>query len=520
MFDDDSPDGLLAEIEACHQWESMVIARRLAAVALLLYHRIDEAERSDPDPGYSMISGFTRTSAEVAAAMNLPPMAARELVAQADALDNRLPAVATLLHEGRVDWPTVRLIINRTDLVDDALIAELDRHLAERIENWQCWSRRRVRNAVDAAVRALDPDAAKERRVTADTERHITVTAMPNGMAEVRGSLAAPAAAIFDKRLSDLATSVCTKDSRTIAQRRADAVIALSQGGVLACDCGRPDCPRRDSAGSKSGGVRVVINVIAEQATLSGHNENPGYLEGYGVIDAEQVRELAETATQRLLEEPDVSADEALRYRPNTGTERWVRCRDLSCRFPGCDRPAWSADVDHTTPFDHRHPANGGHTVPTNLGCYCREHHRLKTFHGGIDGWRDEQLADGTIVWTSPTERRYRTTPDGAELFQPNPLRRNRPPDKARRVEQDRNRLREQRPLNAEQLRINRARRREIADRKWRNRTRKLLFLFKGEPSTSPWCTWVNDPFEPEEIGADWRPPPLPLADDDDEPPF
>ena len=33
-----------------------------------------------------------------------------------------------------------------------------------------------------------------------------------------------------------------------------------------------------------------------------------------------------------------------------------------------------------------------------------------------------------------------------------------------------------------------------------------MLFLFKGTPSTSPFCTWVNDPREPEELPADWTP--------------
>jgi len=60
-----------------------------------------------------------------------------------------------------------------------------------------------------------------------------------------------------------------------------------------------------------------------------------------------------------------------------------------------------------------------------------------------------------------------------------------------------------------------------IADRKWRNHMRKMLIIFKGdEPSASPWCTWVNDPFEPEELPLDWRPPPSPSPPDHDDPPF
>ena len=77
----------------------------------------------------------------------------------------------------------------------------------------------------------------------------------------------------------------------------------------------------------------------------------------------------------------------------------------------------WRRGCNHTVAFNHADPGAGGQTVPWNLACYCREHHRLKTFHGGVGGWRDQQLPDGTIVWTSPTGRIYRTTPGGPELF-------------------------------------------------------------------------------------------------------
>ena len=48
----------------------------------------------------------------------------------------------------------------------------------------------------------------------------------------------------------------------------------------------------------------MVINVIAGAETVLGGGNEPGYIEGYGVIDAEQVRQLAEDATLRLVEEP------------------------------------------------------------------------------------------------------------------------------------------------------------------------------------------------------------------------
>jgi len=45
--------------------------------------------------------------------------------------------------------------------------------------------------------------------------------------------------------------------------------------------------------------------------------------------------------------------------------------------------------------------------------------------------------------------------------------------------------------------------------------------LFKGtDPTTSPWRTWINDPFEPEELPPDWQPPPPLPHTVDDYPPF
>jgi hypothetical protein len=88
--------------------------------------------------------------------------------------------------------------------------------------------------------------------------------------------------------------------------------------------------------------------------------------------------ELAESATIRPVECPPVSYEAAVRYQPSAARERWIRCRDLTRRFPGCDRKAWICDLDHTTPFNHADPASGGLTVPWDLACYCREHRRHK----------------------------------------------------------------------------------------------------------------------------------------------
>ena len=59
----------------------------------------------------------------------------------------------------------------------------------------------------------------------------------------------------------------------------------------------------------------------------------------------------------------------------------FVRSRDLTCRWMGCDKPAWQGDIDHTVPYPP------GPTHPSNNECLCRFHHLLKTFHcGRADG--------------------------------------------------------------------------------------------------------------------------------------
>jgi hypothetical protein len=47
----------------------------------------------------------------------------------------------------------------------------------------------------------------------------------------------------------------------------------------------------------------------------------------------------------------------------------------------------------------------------------CRKHHLLKTFWTGATGWHDQQLPDGTIIWTAPTGHHYRSPPGSRLLF-------------------------------------------------------------------------------------------------------
>jgi hypothetical protein len=151
-----------------------------------------------------------------------------------------------------------------------------------------------------------------------------------------------------------------------------------------------------------------VIHVIAQQATIDGTGSVPASeLCADGLIAPEVVEELAKSAKLVPLVHPGDAPPEP-GYVPSVALRDFVRCRDLTCRWPGCDRPAVDCDLDHTIPY-----SDGGPTHASNLKCYCRTHHLVKTFWG----WRDKQLPDGTLILTSPAEQTYVTTPGSALLF-------------------------------------------------------------------------------------------------------
>jgi hypothetical protein len=260
---------------------------------------------------------------------------------------------------------------------------------------------------IDRWVTHFDPAALRNAR-TADGDRHIEFGQAHDGMVEFWGALRACDAAVLEKTLDALADSVCRTDPRTKRQRRADALAALAATPQpLGCQCQAPDCAATEATPAPS----VVIHVLAESAALTGDSAKPGYLPGYGTVPPTMLRELATHARLRPLD-PDALRCPEARYRPSTALAELIRCRDLHCRFPGCDKPAEFCDIDHTVPWQQ-----GGPTHPSNMALLCRAHHLLKTFWQGQTGWGEKQYGDGTIVWTSPSGRRYTTTPGGALFF-------------------------------------------------------------------------------------------------------
>ena len=450
MFDCSLPDAtelraaddgaLMAAIGECARAEAAAGARRLAAIAELVARRAD----GPTDCAHWSCDNWDAMAAEVAAAQGISHAMASGQMYLAVALRNRLPRVGALFAGGAISARLASAIVWHTDLIKDPDTLRLvDAALADDAAGFGSLTVTKTAQAIDTIVDRHDPAALRRSRAGA-RGRHVTISPEndQSGTAALWGSLYASDAAVLDRRLTEMAHQVCDDDPRTLDQRRADALGALAAGGEhLACGCGKTDCP---ADGADPRADAVVIHVVADPAALEAqpdphtNGDRPSlpitpdmtlaqalapdpepdvppaprppaaHLLGGGTVPAPLLAELIRGgAAVRPLHYPADAPPEP-GYRPSAALARFIRCRDMTCRFPGCDHPAEYADIDHTIPYPL------GPTHPSNLKILCRKHHLLKTFWSG---WRDEQRPDGSIVWTSPSGHTYTTRPGSRLLF-------------------------------------------------------------------------------------------------------
>ena len=439
----DADDGMVvAAITGSARMEAAAGARRLAAIAELVRRRAD----GPTDWAHWSCDNWDAVAAEVAAAQGISHRMASCQMYLGVALRDRLPRVGALFAEGVISARLASTIVWHTDLIKDPEILRLvDATLAADAVRFGPMSASKTAQAIDAVVDRHDPAALRRTRAGA-RGRDVVITPDDDqsGISALWGSMFATEAAVLDRRLTQMAHDPCRDDPRTIAQRRADALGALAGGADrLACGCGNHECPA-GADGADQRAASVVIHVVADAAALDARpdphlageltrrtitpdmtlaealapdpepdppvqpNLPAALITGGVVIPPALLAELIRGGAKvRPVRHPGDDRPEP-GYRLSAELERFIRCRDLTCRFPGCDRPAEVCDVDHTVPYPH------GPTHASNLKCLCRKHHLLKTFW---TGWCDEQRPDGTIVWTSPSGQVYTTRPGSRVLF-------------------------------------------------------------------------------------------------------
>ena len=392
---------LVERLRGAARAENRAAAEQLEVIGQLFTLRYSSCSETDD----WAIDTEAAVAAEVGAALRISQGRAASRLRYARAMRERLPQVGEVFKAGDIDYRAFTTIVYRSDLITDPdMLATVDAQLAVNVARWPSMSQGRLGAQVDKIVARADADAVR-RRTEQQADREIWIGAEQEGLSQIIGSLFTVDAHTLDTRLNALADTVCAHDPRTKEERRADALGALAAGADrLGCRCGRADC----AAGKRPAPSPVTIHVIAEQATLNGTGTAPASeINADGLITPELVAELAKSAKLVPLIHPGDAAPEP-GYTPSKALADFVRARDLTCRWPGCDVPAVNCQLDHTIPH-----AQGGPTHAGNLKCYCPTHHLLKTFWG----WREKQLSDGTLILTSPAGQTYVTTPGSALLF-------------------------------------------------------------------------------------------------------
>ncbi len=458
---------LIDVISDCARIESALAERRLAATA-----RFVNAVESE----YEQQGDYASDPVEVAEAQIAAALLAKRCHAGADislalSLRDRLPRTRAAMATGHLSGFRVRQIESATVNVDreriDEVEAEALRYIApdapvvepdwtagrgdepdgpadsrdgaddEPDDGQETGDRprpvrrglvgRRLTDTIARVIARKDPDGVRTRRARKREERFVGVSDDIDGAVYLNGSLPAEDGRRLVGRLTEMARDVCTKDGRSLDQRRADALMALVDGAqILPCACGGDACPR---AGRTVPAQRKpLVHVIIMDSTLRG-SDDPGYLDGYGVIGAEHARSIARSGTLRPIRLPEDKRrrasddptgrpagppahgvpESAWRYRPGSVLDTWVRIVGGRCQWPGCDAAAWNCDLDHTVPFNHADPMHGGMTTSEGLKPYCRYHHRMK--HSGV--WKERVGPDRALHLTAPTGHEYESAPFG-----------------------------------------------------------------------------------------------------------
>ncbi|MCP2031022.1 cytoskeletal protein CcmA (bactofilin family) [Okibacterium sp. HSC-33S16] len=379
--------------------------------------------------------------AEIACALRMPEVTVDGMVTTSEELMTRFPLTMDALREGEISYRHAEVLVDQgKTLSGDIAIRFEDEALPEAMK----LTVTKFRAQAKLIRERLDPDSITERVARSAKDRRLDFVPADDGMAWLNLYTTAPEATSIYTAVRDYARGLQhPADPRTLTQITADAytdALAAALSGAVGTnsDAASPGSGSSDEEpadwrkffsaqgsamkqepvdrfGCAFGRIRPTVTVTVPALTLLGVSDEPGMLEGYGPIDPDTARELAGQSTTwyRLLTDPSTGVPISLdstKYRPSKAMKRFLRYRDGTCRFPGCNRAAKHCDIDHTQAAEF-----GGPTQCDNLSHLCRKHHRLK--HQTT--WRVAQTGAGRLEWTSPGNRTYATEP--AVLFPPGP---------------------------------------------------------------------------------------------------
>lgn len=280
--------------------------------------------------------------------------------------------LATKLHEaGEIGPDQLRVLRYAYETQPDAypeaepMLCDLARQL-----EWVADLRRAVEYWSQAVA---EPPAADGRYA----RRYLYASRTLDGMVKVDALFDPEGGEIVLDRLLAATPPVADGDARTPAQRRADALIDLINGGPG----GEPGAGYRAN--------RAHLQVHVSYGTLRDLSPSLSETTSGHVLTPRAIRRIScDASINRIVFGPDSEPLEMGRRvrMPPEPLRRAVVARDRHCQFSGCDRPHWWCDVHHVD-----HWADGGTTNLDNLRLYCRHHHRL--LHEGA--WKPNRSPRG-----------------------------------------------------------------------------------------------------------------------------
>jgi hypothetical protein len=467
-------DELIGVLRAWRRLESWCNAGLLKTIAELARRR--PADRTPPAPRGCFPEQLSEFIAdEIAVALTLSGRTAGTYLDLALDLAIRLPGTARALHEGIIDHLKARLIADVTQVLTDEDAREVEARILPRAGQQTLGQLRasvaRAVLAVDpqAATRRRE-EAQKDPRVSRwredagtaalagfglppaevlEADQRITTRALALRDAGLPGSLGElRARAYLDALLGQDSTPPA-------APAQSPAPPITDQGPTSAAGDQSPApgaTPAQPGSGYPSPALSAErrlparVNLTVPMLSHLGLTDDPGQVAGFGPVDPALARQLTKLAATDpasrfciTLTGPDGRAighgcipgrppdltrpgspsltvtitplaqaacshgPQEPGYHPSRKLQHLIRARTTTCSAPGCQRPAARCDLDHTEPYDQ-----GGRTCECNLAPLCRHHHRCKQ----SQGWQLTQPEPGTMQWTTPAGRHYRTTPD------------------------------------------------------------------------------------------------------------
>jgi hypothetical protein len=450
-------DDALSVVESTDRLIAWATAQKMSALAKVEETIGEESPRRQENQPvrFGGGEGHALAVSEVSTACALSEGTAARLLHDAADLATFAWEVLEAVEAGKINEAHARVILDQARSLPAAQAEKFAAMALQRTRTQK--GRRRTLSEFRACLRRLrerlHPESLTGRKEAAQRERGVWFRAEPDGMCTLSAFLTAEVGmAIFNgldddarkasarqasARVAELRSATGSQpapDSSTLWELRADA-LAFRLFGVSDRLFAGPDEPLSGWDVTESRALRAEIVVTIPVGSIIGGGVEPGScvpggefetaeLEGYGPIDAATARRLAALAPtwRRLF--TDCITGQALgvgrtAYRPPKALRRYVHCRDGTCRFPGCTRPALVCEPDHTVEWQ-----DGGTTDAGNLAMLCRKHHALKSL--GAWSYRQSSPA-GDLEWHSPLGRTYVTEPAqvGRAVY---PLQQPKPP--------------------------------------------------------------------------------------------